>query len=257
MFNSGQVRQKKRHHRVSPEQPAPTWMKAPSWLCGWVLKVKVCLVGMVVLRLMREVMTPPAVSMPRDSGATSSSSRSWTSSDLSPCRMAACTAGQSKHWPLALNTRQTKSLPPPHLHRPPFTLCRMAVGTARHSKCLPHLTYTQLSLYCMRRWGATDDFTTSFLHFFQFSTALWDLANSRPVHSLMSSHLFFCLPYLFPPFTVPCKMVLAKPEERETCPYHFSLRLFTMVRRSMCGPIACWPSSLITRSLYEIRSILW
>ena len=41
------------------------------------------------------------------------------------------------------------------------------------------------------RWGTTDDFETSFLHFPLFSTALWDLPNSRPVHSLMlSSHLF-------------------------------------------------------------------
>ena len=40
-----------------------------------------------------------------------------------------------------------------------------------------------------------------------FSTALWDLANSRPVHSLMwSCHLFLCLPCLLPPYTVPCKM---------------------------------------------------
>ena len=77
--------------------------------------------------------------------------------------------------------------------------------------------------------GTTDGFTTSFLHFSLFSTALWDLANSRPVHFLMlSSHLFFCLPCLLPPFTVPCKMVLARPDERETRPYHFSLRLFTM-----------------------------
>ena len=37
------------------------------------------------------------------------------------------------------------------------------------------------------RWGTTDDFATSFLHFPLFSTALWDLANSRPVHSLMLS----------------------------------------------------------------------
>ena len=51
-----------------------------------------------------------------------------------------------------------------------------------------------------------------------FSTALWDLVNSRPVHSLMlSSHLFLCLPCLLLPFTVPCKMVLARPDERETC----------------------------------------
>ena len=34
-------------------------------------------------------------------------------------------------------------------------------------------------------WGTTDDFATSFLHFSLFSTALWDLVNPRPVHSLM------------------------------------------------------------------------
>ena len=47
-----------------------------------------------------------------------------------------------------------------------------------------------LSLTREGRWGTTDDFTTSFLQFSLFSTALWDLANSRLVHSLMlSSHL--------------------------------------------------------------------
>ena len=64
-------------------------------------------------------------------------------------------------------------------------------------------------------WGTTDDFATSFLHFSLFSTALWVLPNSRPVHSLMlSSHLFLCPPCLLPPFTVPCKIVLARPDER-------------------------------------------
>ena len=44
------------------------------------------------------------------------------------------------------------------------------------------------------RWGTTDDSATSFLHLYLFSAALWDLPNSRPVHSLMlSSHLFLCL----------------------------------------------------------------
>ena len=67
------------------------------------------------------------------------------------------------------------------------------------------------------RWGTTDDFTTSDLQFSLFPTALRDLANSRPVHSLMlSSRLFFCLPCLLPLFAVPCKMVLARPDERET-----------------------------------------
>ena len=67
-----------------------------------------------------------------------------------------------------------------------------------------------LSLNCEGRWGTTDNFATNFLHFFLSSTAFWDLPNSRPVHSLrLSSHLFLCLPCLLPPFTVPCKMVLA------------------------------------------------
>ena len=62
------------------------------------------------------------------------------------------------------------------------------------------------------RWGTTDNFATGFLHFSLFSTALWDLANSRSVRSLMlSTHLFLCLPCLLPHFTVLCKMVLARP----------------------------------------------
>ena len=75
-----------------------------------------------------------------------------------------------------------------------------------------------------------------------------------------------CLPtsssvcLVFFTFTEPCKMVLARSYEWETWPYHCSLRLFTMVRRSLCGPIACWilarTSSLVTWSLYEMCSIL-
>ena len=123
-----------------------------------------------------------------------------------------------------------------------------------------HLSHHQLSLNREGCWGTTNDFETNFLHFFLFYTALWDLANSRPVHSLMlSSHLFLCLPSLILPFTVPCKMVLTRPDELETVPYHCSLRLFTMVRRSLCCLIACWllarTSSLVTWSLYEMCSI--
>ena len=111
------------------------------------------------------------------------------------------------------------------------------------------------------RWGTTNDFATSFLHFPLFSAALWDLPNSRLVHSLMlSSHLFLCLPCLLPPFIVPCKMVLAKPVERETRAYYCRLRLFMTVSRSLCGPVARWilarTSSLVTWSLYRMCSIL-
>ena len=83
------------------------------------------------------------------------------------------------------------------------------VHRTRH--CSAHL------ISSIPHWGTTDDFATSFLHFSLFSSALWNLANSRPVHSLMlSSHLFLCLPCLFPAFTVPCEMVLARPDKGET-----------------------------------------
>ena len=92
---------------------------------------------------------------------------------------------------------------------------------------------TKIIGWTLGRWGTTDVFTTSFLRFSPFSTAVWDLANSRSVHSLvLSSRFFFCPSCLLPPFTVPCRMALARRDERETCPYHFSLHLFTMVRRS-------------------------
>ena len=132
----------------------------------------------------------------------------------------------------------------------------LGLGEATHSELLGRKRVNYEGC-----WTATDDFTTGFLHFSLFSTALWDLANSRTVHSLMlSPYLFLCLPCLLPPFTVPCKMVLARPDERETWSYHCSLRLFTLVRRSSCRPIPCLilaqTSWLVTWSLYVMHSIL-
>ena len=77
-----------------------------------------------------------------------------------------------------------------------------------------------------------------------------------PFPNMSSSYLFFCQLCLLLPFTVPCKMVLARPDGRETCPYHCSLRLFMMVRRSSCGLTACWnlvwTSSLVTWSSWLV-----
>ena len=94
--------------------------------------------------------------------------------------------------------------------------------------------------------------------FFSVLPAIWDLANSRPVHSLLSFHLYSCLPCLPPPFTVPCKMVwpdLMNGKHDHTT----AVCVFTIVRRSSCGPFACWilarTSSLVTWSLYEMCSI--
>ena len=78
------------------------------------------------------------------------------------------------------------------------------------------------------RWGTTDDFTTSFLHFCLFSTALWDFAELQacPFPDVVFPPLPLYALSPPPPFTVPCKMVLARPDERETWPYHFSVRLY-------------------------------
>ena len=74
------------------------------------------------------------------------------------------------------------------------------------------------------RRGTTDAFATIAFHLVLFSAALGELAKSIPVHSLMlSSHLFFFLPLFLFPFTVPCRIVFAKPEDLETWPNHFSL----------------------------------
>ena len=112
------------------------------------------------------------------------------------------------------------------------------------------------------RWGTTVDFTASFLHSSRLSAFRSMVFHPRPVHSLMlSSHRFLCLPLRLPPWTVPCSIVLASPDDRVTCPYHFSLRLFTDVRRSSYGPMAfpiqSFTCSLVMCSLYEIpRSFL-
>ena len=129
--------------------------------------------------------------------------------------------------------------------------------------CVPSVGVTLLILfsYLSRSladgWGTTVDFTTSFLHSSGFSAFHSMIFHSRPVHSLtLSSHRFLCLPLRLPPWTVPCRIVLASPDDRVTCPYHFSLRLFTEVRRSSYGlmafPVLAFTSSLVMWSLYEI-----
>ena len=66
-----------------------------------------------------------------------------------------------------------------------------SVGTLLTMSHHYHHHHHHLSLNREGRWGTKDDFATSFLHLSQFSTALWDLANSRPGRSpMLSSHLF-------------------------------------------------------------------
>ena len=117
------------------------------------------------------------------------------------------------------------------------TACAATVRQGVDQTChLSYLILSYLSRSLADRWGTTVDFTTSFLHSSRFSAFRSMMFHSRPVHSLMlSSHRFLCLPLRLPPWTVPCRIVLASPDDRVTCPYHFSLRLFTVVKRSSYG----------------------
>ena len=103
--------------------------------------------------------------------------------------------------------------------------------------------------------GTTDDFATTPFHCVLFSAALVELTNSIPVHSsILSFHLFLCLPLHFL-FTVPCRIVFAKPEDFEMWPNHLSFRFLTRVRSLSYSPTA-WiflqTSLLVTWSLCEM-----
>ena len=134
--------------------------------------------------------------------------------------------------------------------------CKWGQDFACHKCLLLLLVLSYLSCSLADHWGTTVDFTTSFLHSSRISAFRSMIFHSRPVHFLMSSHRFLCLPLRLPPWTVPCRIVLASPDDRVTCPYHLSLRLFTEVRRSSYGlmafPILAFTSWFVMWSLYEI-----
>ena len=111
------------------------------------------------------------------------------------------------------------------------------------------------------RRRTTDEFATIPFHLVLFSAVLVELAKSIPVHALiLSSHLFFCLRLFLFPFTVPCRIVFARPEYLETWPNHLSFRFLTRVRSLSYSPMAVWiflrNSSLVTWSLYEMFNSL-
>src|ERR1700687_3425495 len=72
--------------------PCSTWMVTAVWLSSAVENTFAALVGMVVFFSISLVITPPSVSIPSDSGVTSSSSTSLTSPASTPPWIAAPTA---------------------------------------------------------------------------------------------------------------------------------------------------------------------
>ena len=100
-----------------------------------------------------------------------------------------------------------------------------------------------LSLNRGGRLGTTDDFTTSFLCFFlcvlHFPLALGELqACPFPDVCCLPTSFSVCLVF-FPLLLCLARWFWPDLMKRKTCPYHFSLRLFTMVRRSLYGSIVC------------------
>ena len=90
------------------------------------------------------------------------------------------------------------------------------------------------------RWGFKDNRATTFHHSSLSSAFQMASSNPYPVHSdILSSHLFFCLPFLLPPCTVPCRIIFASPVDLVMCPYHLNLSFLTLVIRSSYGPIPC------------------
>ena len=105
------------------------------------------------------------------------------------------------------------------------------LGRVKQGNYHTHVLYTisSQSLNLGGRRGTTDVVTIPF-HPSLSSAALRESPNPISVHSLMlSSHLFFYLPFLLAPFTVPCRTVFAMPEDLEMWPCHLSFRFFTMV----------------------------
>ena len=99
------------------------------------------------------------------------------------------------------------------------------------------MTTIYLSICPIILWtvGAPHDVTTNL----RLSSAFLTVSLSpKPVHSqMLSSHRFLCLPLLLPSCTVPWRNVLARLKDLVMCPYHCSLRCFTMVARFCFEPL--------------------
>ena len=90
--------------------PCSTWIVTAVWLSSAVENICVALVGIVVFFSMSLVITPPSVSMPSDSGVTSSSSTSLTSPVSTPACTAAPTATASSGFTSLRGSLPKKSL---------------------------------------------------------------------------------------------------------------------------------------------------
>ena len=106
---------------------------------------------------------------------------------------------------------------------------------------LPCLFYTILSHNLGRssehhRWICNNPFPSWPV----FSWPSWaGKVHSCPLFDIVFPSLLLSAFFLFP-FTVPCRIVFAKPEDLETWPNDLSFRFLTRVRGSSYSPVAAW-----------------
>ena len=116
----------------------------------------------------------------------------------------------------------------------------------------PNLCFISSSSSILYPWGSLGHhrwFCNRFPPFFSVLHCPLGLGELQACHSLMLfSHLFLCLPCLLPPFTVPCKMVLAGPDERES--YHCSLNLYH-------GQVFVWSNCLLDLGKLVSELVSW
>ena len=109
------------------------------------------------------------------------------------------------------------------------------VGHQYKTSLISHLIYTLTE----RVVGAPQMIRNLFTPFSSVLHCPLGLGESGPVHSLCCLPASSSVCFVFFPLSL-CHARWFWPDLMNARPYHCSLRLFTMVRRSSWGPIACW-----------------
>ena len=109
--------------------------------------------------------------------------------------------------------------------------------------------------------GGCLDIFTFIYHFFPLSPSLWETARYRLKYCLKgllnpkpTNQPKLCLPFLFP-FTVPCRIVFATPEDFETWPNHLSFHFLTRVRSLSYSPMAAWIFTSLLGNMVLVRNV--
>ena len=98
------------------------------------------------------------------------------------------------------------------------------------NNCMIRISLTHSSRSLNDRRSIKDDRATTFLHSSLSSAIRRVSPNPNPVQSdILSSHLFFCLPFLLPPCTVPCTVIFASPVDFVMWPYFINVSFITVV----------------------------